>query len=180
MEFIALDKEHYWTLGSVQTVSRPNGQEENMREFLSSAGLQRDLDNALDIIVIGAASCEFEDPLNPDEAKEERRAETRAEELTSWLREVLPNPKSALYSINLGRFRLGPPDCPQNDPFATRMQRGAFLVSVHQKSPAISSRQDLAQLLKRHLSEKENCLGIELGKYSRGNTFEMVLRKGPS
>jgi hypothetical protein len=168
VKITTLDKEHYWKKGSASIIMGPDNQEDNIYRFLGSRGLQRDLQLAHDIVIIGAASCEFENSSDPDEAREEIRAGNRAMKMTSWLREVLERrrPDLAVFSVNLGRFRH--PNCPQNDPQATRWQRGAYLVSVIKKH-GIETREQLANLLRDHFSQKDNALQLDLTRYSKGD-----------
>ncbi len=168
VKITTLDKEHYWKKGSASIIMGPDNKEDNIYRFLKSRGLQRDLQLAHDIVIIGAASCEFENPSDPDESQEEIRAANRAMKMTSWLREVLERrrPDLAVFSVNLGRFRH--PNCPQDDPQATRWQRGAYLVSVIKKH-GIETREQLAALLRDHFSQKDNALQLDLAKYSKGD-----------
>lgn len=165
-----LDREHYWQRGSASVVLGPDDREEDFFDFLNSAGLQNDLTSAHDIVVIGAASCEFTDAEHPDEAREEQRAADRARKMVTWLRRSLVHrqPDLAVYTVNLGRYRQQP--CPADEPRATRWQRGTYLISVVQKE-AVESRTALESLLRQHFQRKDNALLLQLAKYSRSGFY---------
>jgi hypothetical protein len=174
VDFIALDKEHYWVFREVSQVVGPGGQVESITDFLNSTGIQQDLALVSDVIVLGAASCETQDNVPDPIALEEQRAANRARQMVSWLRQA-PKKHRAGYSIfhvNLGHYRMA--NCPDHESELTRHQRGAFLIAVVQKS-GITEERELESLLKAHLLREDNALELQLSSYSLGEAFRLQL-----
>lgn len=151
VEISVLDAEHHWPIGKADRIIRPGGGEVLFEEFFNSSGIERRLRKAKDIIAIGTASCEMETPGGNGEQREEARAKDRALQLINWLRPLDSLSEStSLYMVNLGRFQDD--NCPSN-PYETRQQRNAILVSVLYKEN-IPDSETLGKLIKKAIRQK--------------------------
>lgn len=143
-----------WAFRETATVEL-NGEVIDFRQFLRGDGPQRIMASAEEIVAVGTASCEgLQIPFRRD-AREEKRAQERASQLSAWIQEVQPPgpehaPVHRVHTLNLGRYERDEPCDPQNHP-ATSQQRKVMLVAVLRRDPALG----LAECLKEGFGDHD-------------------------
>jgi hypothetical protein len=154
-----------WAFRETATVEL-NGEVIDFRQFLRGDGSQRIMASAEEIVAVGTASCEgLQLPFRRD-AREEKRAQERAAQLSAWIQEVQPPgpehaPVHRVHTLNLGRYERDEPCDPQNHP-VTRQQRKVMLVAVLRRDPALG----LAECLKEGFGDHDTLKPL-ITRYSK-------------
>lgn len=137
IEISVVSKEAYWAYESSNTIFL-NEIPLNMPQFLRSSGMQARFNRSVGIVVVGAASEQG------NILSEEKRAKARARQLVHWLREIVVDTASELYTLSLGRF-LDESGLDQHD---SALQRRIVIISITKMDDNI----DLSNALKAGLS----------------------------
>ncbi len=160
-QLVVIDQEYHWLRGSEKKISGV-GDIENFTAPFSNETFQAFVrNNFRDLICIGMASCEGENP------EENRRGETRAENLTSRLTEAFDAASGLkIYGLNLGKHKFDREQCRELSDEARAAQRIVMLVGVTKRSdPEVSVETALKSAMERMADSKQDLLPIDPADY---------------
>ncbi|MBC7950866.1 MAG: hypothetical protein H7Z12_03470 [Rhodospirillaceae bacterium] len=157
IQFRVLGDEHYWKLGSTDTLISPHQGDIHLAKAFEALYLQKPFEGVQKIIAIGVAS----HGIKVSNKQEEILAGQRATALLDQSRAKLPGVE--LYTLNLGRY-LGNKDDNQ--------QRLPIIVGIFDSDPAINLDDAMLGAL-----QSKRLFGLNLDLFSKATTA--TLRTAP-